>query len=181
MQIAELLNIFAASAEETKGIGALGLDPLAILAQAFTFLVLFVVIKKFALTKIVKTLEERRKTIDRGLHLTSELDQMKEDLDARVEKALQQARQQADVILTEAKVESGEIIKAGEEAATRKADAILVTAEGKIARDIEAARDGLRNEVAGLVVEVSEAVLREKVTNSRDRELVETYVKEALK
>ena len=57
------------AAEEPAGIAALGIDPLAILAQAGTFLVLFWVVKKFALNKISATLEERRKTIDQGVRL----------------------------------------------------------------------------------------------------------------
>ena len=47
--------------------------PLAILAQAATFLVLFFVIKKFALDGIVSTLEKRRKTIDDGVRLGREI------------------------------------------------------------------------------------------------------------
>ena len=68
MEILSLLTSFGA-AEETKGIGALGIDALAILAQAATFLILFLIIKKFALEKIVATLEKRRKTIDDGVRL----------------------------------------------------------------------------------------------------------------
>lgn len=176
----ENLRILSAT-EETGGIGALGLDPLAIGAQALTFLVLFFVIKKFALAKIVSMLEERRKTIDRGLHLTAEMDKLKAELDARVDQTLREARSSADAILNEARLESGNVIRAAEETASRKADAILEEASGKIAREIEAARTGLKNEVASMVVEVSAAVLREKVTDTKDRQLVEKYVHEALK
>lgn len=168
-------------AEETGGIGALGLDPLAIAAQALTFLVLFFVIRKYALTKIVATLENRRKTIDRGLHLTAEMDKLKAELEDRVDQTLREARSEADNILNEARLESGNVIRAAEETANRKADAILEEANGKIAREIESARSGLKNEVAGMVVEVSETILREKVTDSKDRQLVEKYVSEALK
>ena len=179
-----LLTTFAETAghgETAGGIGQLGLDPLAIGAQALTFLVLFFVIKKFALTKIVTTLENRRKTIDRGLHLTAEMDKLKAELDDRVGAALREARAEADTILAEAKSESGEIIKAAEDTANRKADVIMEEAAGKIAREIESARDGLKSELASMVVEVSEAVLREKITDSKDRQLVEKYVSEALK
>lgn len=175
------VHTFAASAgAEEEGIAALGIDPLAILIQAITFLVLFFLIQKLALNKIVATLEERRKTINRGLHLTGEMDAMKADLDARVEKALKKARTDADVILHEARLESSELIKAAEEAAGRKADAILKDASAKIDRDIAAAKKDLKNEVVGLVAEVTGAVLREKVTSSEDRKLTEKYLKEVL-
>lgn len=175
------LTLFAnTEAAEEAGIAALGIDPLALLAQAGTFLVLFFIIKKFALGKIVQALDDRHKTINRGLHLTAEMDKLKAELDERVEKALKEARKEADNIISEARTESGEIIKAAEDSAGRKAEAILKEAEGKIERDIAEARNGLRAEVAGMVAEVSEAVLREKVDSTKDRALTEKYLKEVL-
>ena len=175
------VHTFASTASaEDEGIAALGIDPLAILIQAATFLVLFFLIQKLALKKIVTSLEERRKTINRGLHLTSEMDTLKADLDARVEKALKKARKDADVILQEARTESNEIIKAAEMSAGRKADALLRDASAKIDRDITQAKKDLKNEVVGLVTEVTGAVLREKVTASEDRKLTEKYLKEVL-
>jgi len=93
-----LLNIFAAE-EEAGGISALGLDPLAILAQAITFLLLFWILKKFALTKIVDTLEKRRKTIDEGVELGLKMAEEQEKLNAKIEEKLAQARVEADKII----------------------------------------------------------------------------------
>lgn len=167
--------------ESTQGIAALGLDPLAILAQAFTFLVLFFVVKKFAMDGIVKNLDKRHKDINRGLHLTAEMDKQKAELDERVEKALKAARKDADAIIAEAHTESGSIVRAAEESASRKAEDILRAAEGKIERDIAEARKGLRAEMAGLVAEATEAVLGQKLDASADRKLVEDYLGEAMK
>lgn len=179
--LASTVHTFAsAGAEEPAGIAALGIDPIAIVVQAITFLLLFFFIQKFALKNIVTTLEERRKTINRGLHLTAEMDKLKADLDERVESALKEARVEADKIINEARVESGEIIKAAEESATRKTEAMLKDAEGKIERDIVAAKKDLKNEVVGLVSEVTAQILREKVTSGEDRKLTEKYLKEVL-
>lgn len=175
------VQTFANTEEESAGIAALGMDPIAIIVQATTFIVLFFLIQKLALKKIVNTLEERRKTINRGLHLTAEMDQMKAELDARVEGALKEARQEADVIINEARAESVQIVRAAEESATRKTEALLKDAEAKIERDIAHAKKELKSEVVGLVTEVSAAVLREKVSNTpTDRTLTEKYLKEVL-
>jgi F-type H+-transporting ATPase subunit b len=174
------LGMFAA-AEETEGIAALGLDPIALLAQAVTFLVLFWVIKKYAVSGIVKNLEKRHNDINRGLHLTAEMDKAKTELDAQVEKALAKARKEADGIVAEAKTESGKIVQAAEEAANRRADEILRATEGKIEREISEARAGLKAEMAGLITEATEAILQEKLDANTDRQLVEKYLKEAVK
>ncbi len=168
-----------ANAEEPAGIGALGIDPLAIVAQAVTFLLLLFLIQKLALKKIVTTLEERRKTINRGLHLTAEMDTLKADLDAKVESTLKAARKEADIILAEARVESGDMIKTAEDGANRKADALLREAEGKIERDLATAKNELKSQMADLVIEATSAVVRNSLDINGDRKLAERYLEEA--
>ncbi len=184
-----LLNTFAAGAaaagekaeETSEGIGALGLSLPAIGASAITFLVLFFVIKKYALSGIVANLQKREEDISRGLHLTSEMDKKSAELELTVEKALKAARKEADLIIAEASQETGKMIQAAEEKANQKADDILRAAEGKIERDIDEARKGLKSEMASLVTEATEAIIGQKLDESGDRKLVENYLKEALK
>ena len=184
-----IMNIFAASEsvageaaeKSSEGIGALGLSLPAIAASAVTFLVLFWVIKKFALEGIVQNLEKRETDIYRGLHLSAEMDKQKEELDARVEKALKAARKDADMIIAEANAESGKVIQAAEESANRKAEEIMRAAEGKIEREITEARKGLKTEMAGLITEATESILNQKLDVGADRKLVENYLQEAMK
>ncbi len=171
MEIFSLFTSFGA-AEETKGIGALGIDALAILAQAVTFLILFFIIKKFALEKIVATLEKRRKTIDDGIRLGREMELEKEKLDEKFESVLQKARVQADKIIADGQKESGEIIKAAEESALRKADALLADAHAKIDADIEHSRKELEHEMRNLVAEATEVIISEKLDAKKDESLI---------
>jgi F-type H+-transporting ATPase subunit b len=179
-----MLGIMAAAegAKETsEGIGALGLSLPAIIASTITFLVLFYVVKKFALSSIVANLEKRENDISRGLHLTAEMDKKAAELEATVEKTLKAARTDADAIISEAKVETGKMIQEAEEKANNKADEILRAAEGKIVNDIAVARAGLKTEMAGLITEATEAILGQKLDEKSDRKLVEDYLKEAMK
>lgn len=178
-----ILSTFAAAeaaAESSEGIGALGLDIFAIAAQAATFLFLLWVVKKFALDKIVANLDKRHNDINRGLHLTSEMDKQKAELELTVEKALKAARKDADVIMADAKTESGKIIQAAEESASRRAEEIIKTAEGKIESDIATARNELKGEMAVLITEATEAILNQKLDEKSDRKLVEDYLKGAM-
>jgi len=167
--------------EGSEGIGALGLDPIAIGAQALTFLVLFWVIKVKVMDGLVSNLDKRHKDIDRGLHLSAEMDKQKEELDARIEKALKVARKDADAVIADANAESGKIVQAAEEAANRKAEEIMRAAEGKIEREIADARKGLKAEMAGLITDATEAILNDKLDSGSDRKLVEKYLQEAMK
>ncbi len=168
------------SEEEAQGIAALGLDPFAIGAQALTFLVLFIIVKKYALSGIVANLDKRHKDINRGLHLTAELDKKNAELDEKVDVVLRGARKDADGIIAEAHSESGKIIRAAEESASRKAEEIMRAAEGKIEREIADARKGLKAEMADLVGEATEAILGQKLDQNADRNLIEQYLNKAM-
>lgn len=172
METLQLLTGFAAT-EEAQGIAALGIDPIAILAQAATFLLLFWVIKKFALDKIVESLEKRRKTIDDGVRLGREMEAEKEQLDEKVEIALKKARTEADAIIAQAREESGGIIKEAETKASQKVDTMLAEAHNKIEEDIERARKGLEQEMRNLVAEATEEIIREKLDAKKDASLLD--------
>lgn len=181
MNLVSVLAATEAVEETSEGIGALGLSLPAIIASAITFLVLFIVVKKYALTGIVANLEKRENDISRGLHLTSEMDKKAAELETTVEKTMKAARVEADAILADAKTETGKIIQAAEESANRRAEEIMKTAEGKIESDISNARDELKGEMAGLITEATEAILSQKLDAKSDRKLVEDYLKGAMK
>src|SRR6056297_1237584 len=101
-----------AAAESSEGIGALGLSLPAIIASTITFLVIFYIIKKYALDGIVGNLEKRENDISRGLHLTAEMDKQKAELEATVASELKKARKESDAIIAEANNETGKMIQA---------------------------------------------------------------------
>lgn len=178
-ELLRVVNMFGAVGEESEGIAALGIDPIAILAQAGTFLVLFWIIKKFALSKIVATLEARHKTIDDGVRLGRQMEAEKEKLKEEIEKVLQKARQDADKIIASGNSESGEILKQAEASATRKVDAMLQDAHAKIEEDIKHARKQLEGEMLELVAEATEAILKEKLDAKKDSSLITRALKHA--
>lgn len=171
-----LIQIVGSTGEEPQGIAALGIDPLAILAQAATFLLLFFIIKKFALDKIVATLEARRKTIDDGVRLGREMEAEKDKLSEDIAKQLQETRKEADAIIAAGHREAGEIVREAEMAAGRKAEAILADATAKIEEDILKARKGLESEILDLVAEATAVIAEEKLDTKKDANLIERAI-----
>jgi F-type H+-transporting ATPase subunit b len=169
------LNRFAATEEATPegGLAVLGINPVAFMLQLITFLILFFILRKFAFNKIIKLLEERRLTIDKGVDLGREMTAQKQQLDERINQALHEARIESDKIIAAAHHESGVIIKQAEETATRKTDAMLSDAHAKIEDDIELAQTGLEKELRVLVAEATEAVIGEKLDAAKDAGLIE--------
>lgn len=162
----------AEHAEEAQGIAALGIDPIAIAAQAGTFLILFFVVRKFALKKIVETLERRRQTIDDGVHLGREMEAAKASFEGKVEQMLKDARHEADKIIAAGHTEASTVIKEAEVAAGHKAEALLKEAHAKIDEDIIRARKSLEKDILVLVSEATEAIISEKLDAKKDENLI---------
>ncbi len=172
--VTALLTVLATTGapEESGGIAALGIDPLAILAQAVTFLALFFIIKKFALQGIVDTLEKRRKTIDDGVKLGLKMQEEQEKLEERIDASLRKTRVQADQIISEAHQEAGEVLKAAEASAAQKVDTMLADAHLKIEEDMNKAKNELVGDMRGLVADATEIIIGEKLNAQKDDALI---------
>lgn len=174
----QYLTQFAAEAAgEKSGLAVLGLDPKALLLQLATFVILFLLLKKFAFSKIIAVLEERRRTIDQGVDLGREMEDQKQKLDQKASEILQNARKEADNIIAAAHQDAGTVIKEAEGAATRKVDAMIADAHAHIAEETERARASLEQELAGLVARATEALIQEKLDAKKDAALIERVLK----
>ena len=151
------------AAEEPQGIAALGIDPWALLAQGITFLLLVWMLKKFAFTKIVEILEERRKTVEGSLDKAQELAQKNEEAEKRVNALLHNARQEAEDIINKSHEEAGAIVQEAEDVAGAKAEKILADGKLQIQNEVEKARTALKEETLDLVSRATAVVLNESV------------------
>ena len=154
----------------------MGLDVFAIAAQAITFLVLFFIIKKFALEKIVKTLEDRRKTIDKGVKLGYEMEAEKAKLDERVAEVLKDARNESDKIIAGSQAEARQMLKDAEGRAAKKTTELVAEAHAKIAMDVEKARKQLEADTLALVAGATEAIIGEKLDAKKDAGLISRWL-----
>lgn len=165
-------------AAETSGIGALGIDGKAFVIQLITFLLAFVILKKYAFTPMGKILNERRETIESGVKLGEEMKQENEKLEAKVAEILQQTRVEADGIISGAQDAARQTIREAEDKAREKAAGILKEADSRIDQDTARARKQLEKELVGLVSDATEAIIGEKVDAKKDAQLIERALKE---
>lgn len=168
----ELSTIIQFASEEKSGIGVLGIDVKVILLQAGVFILLFLLVKKFALKGIVDTLEHRRLTIDKGVELGISMEKKQVEFKQELQKLHQQARAEADTIIAKANKEAGEIIKAGQLESTKKVDQMLKDADARIIREIQSAKNALKDEMLDLVSEATEIIIDEKLDASKDQSLI---------
>lgn len=173
-----VFNTFAEASSE-QGIGALGFDGSALLIQLVTFVLVFLVLKRFAFEPILRVLKERRETIDSGITLGEQMKKERAELESQIEAKLQDAVKEADGIIARAEEAAKTTVREAEEKAKTKAADVLKDAENRITQDAARARQSLEKEMAGLVADATEAIIQEKVDVKKDAELIQRALKGA--
>jgi F-type H+-transporting ATPase subunit b len=164
------INAFA---DSSSGIGALGFSPQAFLIQLVTFLLVFLALRQWAFKPITKLLTERRETINSGISLGEKMREQEAELEEKVSHELHKARTEADKIISNAEQEGRMTIQSAEETARNRADNLLDDAKQQIELETNRQRTKLEKDLVGLVSEVSEAIIGEKVDATKDAALIE--------
>jgi F-type H+-transporting ATPase subunit b len=172
-----LITQFTQFADSSSGIGALGIDGKAFVIQLITFLLAFLVLKRYAFGPIIKVMNARRETIEQGVKLGEQMRKDQAELEDKVAKALQAARQEADTIIAGAQDIGRQTVREAEDTAREKAAGVLKDAESRIVQDTARARQALEKELVGLISDATEAIIDEKVDAKKDAELIKRALK----
>src|SRR5580704_11336522 len=96
------MHLITTFGDSSSGLSALGVDGRAFLIQLITFILAYLVLRKWAFGPIIKILRERRETIENGVKLGEQMKKEEAEMEAKVEKALHDARAKADEIIASA-------------------------------------------------------------------------------
>ena len=172
-----MTSLFVQFGDSTSGIGALGLNLSSFLIQLGTFIIAFLVLRKWAFKPILEVLNRRRETIEQGVALGEKMQKQQAEMEQKVAETLRQARAQADKIIAEAGARGRQAVAEAEAKAKDKAETIIAGAEERIEQDIKLARTKLEKEMAGLVAEAAETIISEKVDPKKDAVLIDRALK----
>jgi F-type H+-transporting ATPase subunit b len=167
-----LVSILQNFGDSSSGLGALGFSGSAFVIQLITFVLAYLVLRRFAFGPIIKVLKERRDTIAKGVSLGEQMQKEKSELEERLTKQLNEARVKADQLITAAEESARETIRQAETKAQEKADIILADAKLKTTQEMATAKRALENEIINLVAEATEVLTGEKVDSTKDAKLV---------
>lgn len=176
-----MLPIYFAATEHAEESGILGFSVQAFIIQIITFILVFILLKKFAFNRIVALLDQRHKVIDEGVRHGQQMKQEREKFEKETGKIAREARHQADEIISDAQKEAREVIREAEKAASKKSELILADAEARINEEVAQAKRRVEKDVAELVSEATEAIVEEKVDAKKDSELIDKAIKRGKK
>jgi len=134
------------------------------------FVIVVLILKKFAWKPILQSLNDREKTISDSLataeRMKAEMAQMKSENEALLAKAREERAQ----MLKEARDTKDRIINEAKDQAKTEAGKIITDARAAIETQKMAAITDLKNQVGNLVIEVSEKILRRQLENKSEQE-----------
>ena len=143
--------------------------------NTIAFVVLLVVLGKFAWKPMLKAIADRENGIEEAL---LRADKMKAEIAAMQnenEALLAKAREERAGMIKDAKETADKMVSEAKDKAKQEYDRIISDAQLAITQQKNAALTQVKNQVGTLVVEVAEKVLRKELSNKAEQE---SYIKQ---
>lgn len=156
----------------------LGFDWRLALINAINFLLFFIILQRFVLSKVATAIANRQKKLDESLKNADQL-----------AKELSEAQEKSDAIIKDANRKANEIIITHQQEAELLASQIKKEAEGEatalkqkakedIKKEKETMRKELLDETAELSVKAAQKLLEEEISVEKDKKLVKKYIEQ---
>jgi len=153
-------------------------DPGTIIWTVITFVLLALLLGKFAWKPLLMTLEERERTIRESLDQAQKARAEAEGTLRRNQEILAQARRETAAILEQGKREAeslrGEILAQ----ARKEAQDLVEQGNRQVQYEQKQAIEQLRRQVADLAIQAAERLIARSLDDAKQRELLDDYVRD---
>lgn len=154
---------------------ALGINLGFFLFQVLNVAIIYLALRAGLWGQLVKTLEKRRETIERGLEDARIASEARANAEAEAEGIINQARLEAQKIVAEARDRAEEAVKEVHQEANREAESVRAEAR----RQAEAERDQLladmRSQVVSLAMAAANRLIGESMDNQKQEAIVNDF------
>lgn len=148
--------------------------------QIILFVLLLLLLRKFAWNPILTALNDREEGIQNALDEADKARQEMLDLKSSNEKILKEARAERDGLLKDAREIKDKMIAEAKDDANAQANKIIEQAKISIEHEKQAAITDLKNQVAELSIGIAEKVIKKELSNKdKQIELIEKMLDEA--
>lgn len=156
----------------------MSIDMGQILTHALGFIILFVILKKFAWGALLGVLEERSRRISDEFAGIEQAKQEIAKIKADYEQHLAKIEEEARAKIQQAIAEGRRIAMEVEEDARVHSRQTLEKTKEAIALEVAKARVELKEQVVDLAIQVSHKVLRQTMDEEADRRMIESFIQE---
>lgn len=150
-----------------------------IIWQTFVFLLLVLLLARFAWKPILSSLKEREQSIQSALDTAEKARAEMTRLQADNEKLLKEAREERDKLLKEAREAANRMKEEAQQDAKKAADKIIDDARAAIQIEKQAAMKDVRTQVAMFSLQVAERLMKKNLSSDKaQKELVDDFIKD---
>lgn len=150
--------------------------------MTLSFVLVLVVLRKYAWKPIMASLQDREESIEKSLQEAENARSEMARLTSQNEQLLAEARLEREKILNEARQMKEKIIGEAKSAADDEAKKLIARANDEINKQKIAAIDALKKEVAGYSVAIAEKLVQKELGNKNaQQELIAEQLKELTK
>ena len=142
------------------------------------FLLLLIVLKKYAWQSILAAVDERNKSIEDALKAADKAKKEMLALNTDNERILTEAKKERDALLKEGREIKDNIIAEAKDKAKIESDKILITAKEQINNEKMKAITELKNQVAEMSTDIAEKILKSELSDkNKQKELIAEALK----
>lgn len=144
------------------------------------FIILLVLLRKFAWKPILGAVKGREDSINHALESAEKAKLEMQNLKADNEKLLQEARNEREAMIKEAREIRKKMVAEAEEDTKERTSQMIAQAQDAIAAEKRAAIAELKNQVAELSLEIAEKVVRAELSDkNKQMQLVDKMLQDA--
>ncbi len=148
------------------------------LTQLFFFIVLLVLLKKFAWGPLMNKMQQREEYVAGEIESAEKSRLEAEEASIEAAAQLNQVKQEAQKLIEDAKTAGIKQEKDIVETARKEADRIIQAAQADIQNEKEQALQALQDKVASLSVLIASKVIEKEISEQDQEKLINDYIKE---
>ena len=146
---------------------------------SLSFIILLVVLRKYAWPSILRALKVREETISFALEDARKAKEEVEMMEQKKKRILEDARGERDAMLKEARELKEQIMEEALETAREESRIMLDKANKDIEKQKQEALQEIRDTIGRLSLEIAEKVLKEELSDSeRQKKVINSYLNE---
>lgn len=135
-----------------------------------TFVILLILMKKFAWKPILSAVNAREEEITEALQMAKKAREEMAQLKSDNEKIIQQTKSERDAVLKEARDLKEKILSEAKANADAEANKILENTKNTIEQEKKLAFNELKNEMAKISIDMAEKILNKELTDKNAQE-----------
>lgn len=153
-------------------------DPGLVLWTWITFILLFLILRKFAWKPLQETVKKRETEIADSIANAEKLKVSLKEIEEKQQSVLAQAKKQGQEIITEAREKAELVAKEIEQKAQNTAEEIVANARKQMEAEREKAASELKNEAVEIIIQASSMLIEKNLDEKKHKSLARHYIEE---